>query len=348
MPTSHTRNAQPGSGAQRLRVKVRGHRASGARAGGDGRRRRSILIEAGLIVLVVSTTWAIASVSVWCVPLYLALLVMIFVTPQVWRLSPFLSESDAASDGVGITDLAQGLRVDRADGAEQYRPVTRSDAHLETGESALSSDPDPDVTTAGTAKQRRGRGRTRKAAKPAAELVPDSIPVAWIQVGPGKFVRIEGGIQAADSAQAEETAPRDLPATVTSTEATTAVTAQAEPLAEQEPSRSPETSPGDMAPVLVSADCATGSVTEEYGIAPSAFSRSPRLSRIPRGIVRTVPRADRASWRHDMRACRKPRALIGSSFAPNTPRQNAVFRAFGRMAHVGRGPRPRSPPGRTR
>ena len=38
------------------------------------------LIEAGLFILVVSTAWAIASVSVWWVPVYLHSLVVIFVT----------------------------------------------------------------------------------------------------------------------------------------------------------------------------------------------------------------------------------------------------------------------------
>jgi len=349
MATSRTSNAQPRSGAQKLSIKVRGHFASGSRAGGNSRGPWSTLIEVGLIVLVVSTTWAIASVSVWWVPVYLALLVMIFITPRVRQSSPSASESGAASDGIDATDLGQGLRVDRVDGAEQYRPVTWSDSDLKTVESAESPDPSPDLTGAAIAKPRRGRVRARKASGLAVELVPACPPVVWIQVRPGKFVRIEGGIKAADSAQTGDVALWDIPATETPAYATPAVALQAEPLAVQEPLKSPETSPCDVGSILVSTDCALGSVTEEYGIAPSAFSLIPRLkrvSRVQRGIVHAVPCVDRASRRRNIRACPTPRTSVGSWFAPNTPRQNAARRAFGRIAHVQRTPQPRSPPGR--
>jgi len=399
MATSRTSNAQPGLRAQRLSVKVRGHFASRPRARGNNRRPRFTLIEAGLIVLVVSTAWTIASVSVWWVPVYLALLVTIFSTPRVRQSSLPALDSSAASDGIGTTNLSQGLRVDRADEAEQYRLATPSDADLATSESAESSDPSLDPTDAGTAKPRRGRIRARKASKPAAELVADSLPVAWIQVGPGKFVRIEGGVTAADSAQTEESTPRDIPATETLTVETPAVTAQAEPPTVQGPLESLETSPCELGSVIVSTDRALGSVTEEYGIAPSAFSLVPRLnsatedldcdvpdridhpeievdvlagpagqvlssavdpgrlwlqpetsrlwvSRVQRGIVHAVPRLDRASCRRNIRTCPNSRTLVGSWFAPNTSRQNAAHRAFGRMAHVQRTLQPRSPPGR--
>jgi len=353
----------------------------------------------GLTVLVVSTAWAIASISVWWVPVYLALLVTIFSTPRVRQSSSSASDSNAASDGIRATDLGQGLRVDRADETEQYRLVTRSDATPTMAECSESLDPSVDPTGAGTAKSRRGRVRVRKASKPAAELVTGSLPVTWIQVGPGKFVRIEGGTATADSAQTEEIVPRDIPVTETLTVETPAVAAQAEPLVVQEPVESLEVSPRDVGSVLVSTDCALGSVTEEHGIAPSAFSLVPRLnsategldcdvpdrtdhpeidtgvpagpagqvlpsavdpgrlwlqpgtsrlwvSRVQRGIAHAVPRMGRASCRRNIRTCPNPRTLVGSWFAPNTPRQNAARRAFGRMAHVERTLRPRSPPGR--
>ena len=40
------------------------------------------MIETGFLVLVVLTAWMIASVSTWWVPLYLLLVVMIFVVPR--------------------------------------------------------------------------------------------------------------------------------------------------------------------------------------------------------------------------------------------------------------------------
>jgi hypothetical protein len=396
MATSRTPNAQPKLRAPKLSVKVRDHLASRSRARGPNRRPRLTLIEVGLTVLVVSTVWAIASVSVWWVPGYLVLLATIFVTPRVRPSSSSASDSSAVSNGIGTADLGPGLRVDRADGAEQYRPVARSDADLTT-DSAESSDSSVDPNGAVIAKPRRSRVRARKVSKPATEPVADSL-VAWIQVGPGKFVRSEGGITAADSAQTEEVTARDVPATETPTVLALAVAAESEPLAVQEPLGLLETSPCDTGPVLVSADHALVSVTEEYGIAPSAFSLIPEpssanesldcdlsdridqpeikttvptspagqllpssgdegrlwlqsgtsrlwVSRVQRGIIHVVPRMDRASCRREIRTGRNPRTLVKSWFAPNTPRQHAARRAFGRMAHVQRTLQPRSPPG---
>jgi hypothetical protein len=283
--TLHKPDAQPRLKAQRLSVKVRCHFAAGSWARSDNRGPWFTWIGAGLIVLVVLTAWAIASISVWWVPVYLALLVTIFSTPRVRQSSSSASHSSAASDDISATDLGQDLRVDRADEAEQYRLVTRSDATLTTAESAESLDPALDLTGAATAKSRRSRVRVRKASKPAAEPVAVALPVTWIQVGPGKFVRIEGGTTAAESAQTEEVLSRDTPATETLTLETPAVAAQAEPLVVvQEPVQSLGVSPREVGSVLVSTDCALGSVTEEHGIAPSTFSLVPRLNSATEGL----------------------------------------------------------------
>jgi hypothetical protein len=284
MMTSRRSNAQPRSRAQKFSVKVRRHIASRSRARGKNRRSWFTLLEIGLIVLVVSTAWAITSISVWWIPVYLALIVTIFSTPRPRRSSPSVSNASAGSEGLDTTDLGQGLRVDRADGAEQYHPVFPSNVDVTTVESAESSDSSVGPTGAGITKPRRGRVRVRKVSKPAAELVTDSLPVAWIQVGPGKFVRIEGGVTAANSAQTEEALPSSAPVTEESTAVTTAETAQAQPLEKQESLESLEAPSCDVEPVLVSTDCALVSVTEEYGIAPSAFTLIPQVESASAGL----------------------------------------------------------------
>ena len=55
---------------------------SGLQAGAKGYRPRVTWAQVGLIALVGLTTWAVASVSLWWVPAYLALMVLIFVTPR--------------------------------------------------------------------------------------------------------------------------------------------------------------------------------------------------------------------------------------------------------------------------
>ena len=82
----------------------------------------------------------------------------------------------------------------------------------------------PQLTTGRPFKSRRNRVRARKAAKAVAEPAGSSGPVLWVQTAPGKFVRVDAGTPANDSAED---------------------------------------------------DCAAGSVTEDYGIAPSIFGLAP-------------------------------------------------------------------------
>ena len=209
MVTSRASNARSRRGAEGLRVKIRRRLESKLRAGGDGRRPRITLIEMGFFVLVVLTTWVIASVSARWVPVYVGLLVTIFVVPRRRRLLSSASERDAACDAADAAEHESGLRVDCANGADQLRPLSRSDSDLTSSEWAESSDAIPDPTAASTPKPRRSRARARKAAQ-ATETVTDSVPVVWIQTGPGKFVRVEGGVRAARSAEIESVFTRAI------------------------------------------------------------------------------------------------------------------------------------------
>jgi hypothetical protein len=276
MVTSRAPNARSRRAAERLRVKIRRRLESKFRAGGDGRRPRIALIEAGLFVLVVLTTWVIASVSAWWVPVYVVLLVTIFVVPRRRRLLSSASERDAAGDVVDIADIRPGLRVDCADEADRLSPVSLSDSDLTSSEWAESSAANLDLTAASMPKQRRSRVRARKTA-PATETVTVSVPVVWIQTGPGKFVRVEGGIQAAPSAEIENVSARAYSATDLPAEAIEAVPAQIELPAEQKPPESSGIFLGEVEQVCISDDRASSSDTEEHGIAPAAFSLAPEF-----------------------------------------------------------------------
>jgi hypothetical protein len=69
-----------------------------------------------------------------------------------------------------------------------------------------------------------------------------------------------------------------------------------------------------------------------------------RVSRVLRGIASAIPSGDRASLRRNVRRGPKPRTLIWSSDPPNARLCQAAHRAFGRIPHVQRALRPRSPP----
>ena len=198
MATFHTPNMRPVGEVQRFRPRASDRLMSRLRLSGKNRRPEVTLIEVGLFVLVTSTAMAIASVSIWWMLVYLMVMVALFVTPARWRVASFASESGVESDLVGIVDQDSSLRVDRADGPDELRSLDQFDADLANVDPTGSMDSNPDLIAA-RATKRRGRVRARKVIIPAHEPMADCRPVAWIQVGPGQFVRVESGNQAAEA-----------------------------------------------------------------------------------------------------------------------------------------------------
>jgi hypothetical protein len=394
--TSRTPNAQTRPKPRGLRVRVCARLTSGLRASVTRHRLRVTWAQVGLIALVGLTTWAVASVSLWWIPAYLALMVLIFVTPRGQHPRVASPTQCTESVGAGIAGLGKDLRVDRVDGLAQHHPVSELQADppadVPSEPTSFAADPVGDVAP----KPRKSRARVRKLVKPAAALIPDSPPVTWIQVGPGKFVRLEGRGQVTDPTETTLATVGANPDADAPLHVAAAATAPAETLAEQDPSTPPETSPGEVGLVLASDDCPGGSNTEEYGIAPSAFSVSSEVShsvdsqdhvpgavtepesdpgplvsqgerlswrvmgsgrlwsqqgtsrrrsrRVIRGMAPAIPALGRASRRCNLCISPDTRSTVGFRFAPNVRRQQAACRAFGRMTHVHRALRPRSPP----
>jgi len=271
MAIFRTPNVKPVDEAQTLQPRTPRRGVLRLPRSGVNRRRKVTLIEVGLFVLVVSTAMAIASISLWWIPVYLVAVVVIFVAPAKRRAASTVSESDVESDADCIVAQDSSLRVDCAHGPDEIRSVSQLDSDLANVDPTGSMDSNPDLTVAGATK-RRGRVRARKVTSPVNGPVTDCRPVAWVQVGPGKFVRVEGGIQGADPVQVEEVTPRVNPISETLAEAPPSAQAEAEPLMELEPFASPGTFPSEAGLISISDDCVSESVTEEYGIAPSAFS----------------------------------------------------------------------------
>jgi hypothetical protein len=126
---------------------------------------------------------------------------------------------------------------------------------------------------------------------------------------------------------------------------------------------SPEPTPGDLGDVPASDIADPGPVTEEYGIAPSAFGAEPEdpadgARRVVHGARRAISdcAAVRRAWlgrgawrapcgvrgRFSGRTLR--RVAEGSLVRSDLRLRQAARRAYGRTAHVQRAWRPRSPP----
>jgi hypothetical protein len=128
-----------------------------------------------LALLMAGTSWAIAEcASIWLVPPYLLLM--------AWLLFPSTSRASGSADQLeqGTSDSPQPSQaVEASDRSEALRDDPASAGSVVDGlEPAGTSSP---------TKPRRGKGRSKKAKPPVVEL-PEA---TWIQVAPGKFVRVE-------------------------------------------------------------------------------------------------------------------------------------------------------------
>jgi hypothetical protein len=331
-------------GAQRLRGRVRGRLVSRFQPGGDNRRLRVTPIGTGLFVLVASTTLAIAFVSIWWVPAYLGLLVLIFVTPPSWHPPSSASESGVESDTAGIADLGRDLRMDSADGLDEIRSISQFDLDPTIVDPTESSVSNPDVSTGGAAK-RRGRVRARKPTNPANEPVTDSLPVVWIQVGPGKFVRVEGGIQTADPARTSvsESVTEEHGIAPSAFSLTTEIDSSVEASGHDLPGQLDQPEDQTANPAGSGSSWSPDSAVLGPQLCQPGVVRR-WVKRIQRGIVRTLPRVDRLSSRRIASSSPKPWLQVGPSYALNVSRHDAACRAFRRMRHVQRIIRTRSPP----
>jgi hypothetical protein len=336
-----------------------------------------------LAALMGLTSWVIASISTWMVPVYVSAMVLIFVFPQSRHHGE--SEQSGKRDGVDPDERGE---VTRPAGSDTNSP---SATYLEVDALAAASAKGSRPHGSSTTKRRRPRSQGRRPAQPAPESVVASTPAAWIRVGPGKFVRADSRVEGFPSAP--------LPHTNATSEATKAPGEVESPVREC----GEETHPASMSTVILEPtweeleesgqgpQAAPEPITGEYGIAPSAFgsgsltafaeedSRDQGLTGLP-GASTTGARisilgrpgsGQSGSW-----CGLQPRSSALAGFTHKTRRKRqqwssriirsererygfaeharavrckarlAVQRDFGRSFKVHRGYQPRSPPGR--
>jgi hypothetical protein len=127
-----------------------------------------------LILMVGLTGWALSTVSIWLVPVYVGIMVLLLGSPQETRPEGFGTTSDAVNE--------------RAVSAPPS-PSPVEDVPANPPESANSG---PKGAGPRAVKPRSSRSRSRKsAAKGGAEANSVPAPATWIRIGPGKFVRAD-------------------------------------------------------------------------------------------------------------------------------------------------------------
>ncbi|MGC1721006.1 MAG: hypothetical protein WA746_18645 [Isosphaeraceae bacterium] len=214
-PTSSTPKVKSSTASRR--TPFRRHHEPGEPATAGARRAELVRI-LGIVVLAALmglTSWVIASISTWLVPVYVTAMVLIFVLPQ----APHLGEPEPAGEPAGVS-------ADRA--SEATSPA--SSGADSPGATTLEGDGSPEASATGakppgspTPKRRRTRGQGRKPVKPGPEPAVTTSPAAWIRIGPGKFVRADSQdqgyalapvphapLEAAEASIEAKSAPPDL------------------------------------------------------------------------------------------------------------------------------------------
>ncbi len=215
-----------------------------------------------LVIVVIATSLAVASVSVWLVPPYLALMAWLLFAPARPRVESGslaagreVGARVAVEAGVGAIATSSRDATNRSGTTDGASPSAESDSeHVATE----TSDADP---ASPRPRRGKGRGRGRSKANPPA---PERMSVTWVRVGPGKFVRVE----TPESAPAESTdTPSDPVASevetpeATSDDAVTQVDPDAEPLADSR--ESSETVDVVEAPQAEALDAESSATVEE-------------------------------------------------------------------------------------
>jgi len=239
-----------------------------------------MVVLAGLLGL---TSWVIASVSTWLVPVYVTAMALIFVTPRAERPrgSGLLGDKDKPDLDKEKGSEASGLSSPDPDPRDAAVQAASDPAE------ASASASDIDWSASGAVKPRRARTRARKPpAKPGAESATAAAAVTWIRVGPGKFVRADSDSQGQDilpSPGPGQTAEPGPSSDIPSPTETPGPSADPEPgspatvlrpeaeAAREEPDPLEPTAASEIDLVNPGDSLDPQPVAEEYGIAPSAF-----------------------------------------------------------------------------
>ena len=291
MVTLRTPKKWPRNTARWLRESVRPHLILGTPTDVNTHRSESTRVGLILGMLIGLTSLAVAQISLWWVPAYLALMVFIFVTPRArGRLEPQVVSVDKSAASIR-NGSGQELRADQADEGVHTHLAPGSIASPMTSESVTEAGAgELDMTSSGMITPRRTRSRARKAAKPATEHVLEAALPTWVRVGPGKFIRASSSIQVIDQAQSEGvTAPEGAVSDSFVPEAPAFSTPADTLVMEQDSPDLPGMPTGKERRTVESDDSTLQSVTEVYGIAPSTFSSISSASSLAESLEEDIP-----------------------------------------------------------
>jgi hypothetical protein len=156
----------------------------------------------GAVGLVLLTTVAVGSISLWLVPPYWLIMAWLLAPPGGWRRSAGTAQvSESESD-----------------------PEAAADPSMESQMPPPDEPTPPDEPLKPAKPARRKRSRPKKKAQ--EELPPPSVEATWVRVGPNQFVRVEVPVE-------PELEPEPALADPTPTEESVVHSVAAEPAADE-------------------------------------------------------------------------------------------------------------------
>ncbi|GIW87899.1 MAG: hypothetical protein KatS3mg108_2223 [Isosphaeraceae bacterium] len=176
------------------------------------------VVRVGVGMLVLASCLAVATVAAWLVVPYAALMAWLLLSPLRGDGQPAPVRQPASSRPIEVQLLAEALETPahKALPEQPDRPNEATDpaSSCEPAESlsraaVAEAMPTPKLTRAGEGETgldtphsapRRGRGSGRRGRRAGrATASPEPVSVTWVQVGPGKFIRVEAPAPAAPS-----------------------------------------------------------------------------------------------------------------------------------------------------
>ncbi len=306
-----------------------------------------MVLRTGLAVLMCLTTWAVASVSAWMVPLYLALMALIFVTPRNQHQLSVLSTRRAKLVSNEEPNSGRRRSIVSAGEAENLHLADRPVAESATDEPTVdvtSSAPDPVGAT--PVKQWRGRTRTRKTGKSAAETASVVPPVTWVRVGPGKFVRADSTthpIAQVSDEKVRGSATEEHGIAPSAFGPAPTISAPPDPLDHEVPGALLEPTVDPVPVASLGGKASDRDLGFKRPWSQDKRSRA-RARRVLRGFTSAIPGADQTCRRRTVGTGPKHRTSVWSSIGPDRLPQQPARRALGRVVRLHRALRPRSPP----
>lgn len=165
------------------------------------RLRSPRVVRFGVGALVAASCLAVATVAAWLVVPYAALMGWLLIDPARAGRRPAPIEAPATPLPVGPEPAREAaeLPAEPARLAADSPPPATPEPHVPAAEAIASAaatavldggdDVGPDATEAAPRRRRATGRRNRRSGRTAA--APEPLSVTWVQVGPGKFVRVE-------------------------------------------------------------------------------------------------------------------------------------------------------------